>query len=346
MWSMEAFEIAAKTAQALSRSCGSLEDVLGRLTATRRDDVVQAEPHRDVPSTSTKESAWKDHLAGGLADNKTPSDFPRGSLRKGMAVEREHVARKDLQKEIAMDHLTEDPRYYDRLEAIEKKAFETSMYSGPLSYGPFPQASQLPPFRAPELAVKPVKPSGKLKTASRENRPTAVIITGNPKFIHNNPDAHRFYNEIKDHLEQSGHEVSFDAGEPHTSPKRADLWVAHSRGSSRLRYAPEGTRTVLFGSAGGLTHPQDNAVTHGPSELVPNKYHYTLTDEMRSALVPAAKTAATSLTPAGRLANSAVLGKPKAQLTPAAGPSIHSVSSVHGVKTPKLPGAGKGNETI
>lgn len=37
-----------------------------------------------------------------------------------------------------------------------KEAYQTSQYSGPLSYGGFPQVSQLPPFRAPSLRA-PVK---------------------------------------------------------------------------------------------------------------------------------------------------------------------------------------------
>ena len=64
---------------------------------------------------------------------------------------------------------------------------------------------------------------------------TAVIIKGNPKFIDNNKDADSFYEEIKSFLEDLGFEVSFDKGEPYTSPDKADLWIGHSRGADRLR---------------------------------------------------------------------------------------------------------------
>ena len=63
-------------------------------------------------------------LPGGKADKagKSASDFNPASLRKGMAVEREHTPNKTLQKFIAEDHLTEDPKYYEKLKLIEKDA--------------------------------------------------------------------------------------------------------------------------------------------------------------------------------------------------------------------------------
>ena len=61
----------------------------------------------------------EDKLPGGLADKKSPKDFDTAALAKGTKVELEHVDNKELAQEIAMDHLTEDPDYYDKLETIE-----------------------------------------------------------------------------------------------------------------------------------------------------------------------------------------------------------------------------------
>lgn len=47
---------------------------------------------------------------------------------------------------------------------IDKEAFQVSQFSGPLSYGPFPMVSSLPPFRMPSVAVKQV-PSSLLRAA-------------------------------------------------------------------------------------------------------------------------------------------------------------------------------------
>jgi hypothetical protein len=62
----------------------------------------------------------KDMIPGGLADGKSDKDFNQSSLSKGIKVEMEHTTSKSIAKEIAMDHLTEDPKYYDKLELMEK----------------------------------------------------------------------------------------------------------------------------------------------------------------------------------------------------------------------------------
>ena len=66
---------------------------------------------------------YRDQFPGGLADKKKPEDFDQKQLAKGIKVEREHVGDDTAKaREIAMDHLVEDPKYYDKLEAIEKHA--------------------------------------------------------------------------------------------------------------------------------------------------------------------------------------------------------------------------------
>jgi len=74
---------------------------------------------------------WQDQLQGGLADDKGPQNFDPQALIKGLIVELEHVNKEahELLKndpdsihtatEIAMDHLTEDPEYYDKLAEME-----------------------------------------------------------------------------------------------------------------------------------------------------------------------------------------------------------------------------------
>ena len=114
---------------------------------------------------------------------------------------------------------------------------------------------------------------------------TAVIILGNPKYIKGNDDAINFYKELKGYLEGLGYIVTFDKGEPHTEPPMADLWVGHSRGADRLRFAPEGVKVLGIGATTGegytvINHPKDSAVLGGP----PNQYHFTLTEEMKDWL--------------------------------------------------------------
>lgn len=66
--------------------------------------------------------AWQDRISGGLADKKKPSQFKQRQLKKGRKTELEHVNDRNIATEIAMDHLVEDPNYYDKLEVMEKMA--------------------------------------------------------------------------------------------------------------------------------------------------------------------------------------------------------------------------------
>lgn len=62
-----------------------------------------------------------DQLPGGIADGKNPGDFDPDALEKGIRVEMEHTDDESIAKEIAMDHLSEDPEYYDKLEKMERE---------------------------------------------------------------------------------------------------------------------------------------------------------------------------------------------------------------------------------
>lgn len=64
--------------------------------------------------------ASKDKIPGGLADGKKPADFPSEALAQGVKVELEHTTDRAIAQEIAMDHLTEDPKYYAKLKRVEK----------------------------------------------------------------------------------------------------------------------------------------------------------------------------------------------------------------------------------
>lgn len=57
----------------------------------------------------------KDRIPGGLADDKSPEDFDKNSIIAGLKVELEHTDNPKIALEIAMDHLTEDPEYYKKL---------------------------------------------------------------------------------------------------------------------------------------------------------------------------------------------------------------------------------------
>lgn len=60
-----------------------------------------------------------DYLESGLADNATPDQFDKEQISKGIKVEMEHTNDPKIALEIAMDHLMENPSYYDYLEQME-----------------------------------------------------------------------------------------------------------------------------------------------------------------------------------------------------------------------------------
>jgi len=63
--------------------------------------------------------AYEQKLPGGIGDQYNIKDFDPAALAKGIAVEMEHTTDPKVAEEIAIDHLTEDASYYDKLEKME-----------------------------------------------------------------------------------------------------------------------------------------------------------------------------------------------------------------------------------
>jgi hypothetical protein len=76
-----------------------------------------------------KQGFTEENLEGGMADKKTVEDIAKKhkldvevikkQLNDGIKVEMEHTNLKTKAKEIAMDHIFEDPKYYDKLSKME-----------------------------------------------------------------------------------------------------------------------------------------------------------------------------------------------------------------------------------
>lgn len=67
-------------------------------------------------SGAARKAEWHDQMPGGAADNKKPTDFDLNALINGIREEFEHTESPSIATEIAMDHLTDDPHYYDDTE--------------------------------------------------------------------------------------------------------------------------------------------------------------------------------------------------------------------------------------
>lgn len=78
--------------------------------------------------------APQEEIPGGLASGKTAADVAakhnvsveeiNAQLEKGKKVELEHTDDEKAACEIALDHLMEDPKYYDKLATIEDEPKE------------------------------------------------------------------------------------------------------------------------------------------------------------------------------------------------------------------------------
>jgi predicted ABC-type ATPase len=59
-----------------------------------------------------------DRLPGGKGDKLKPEDVDPEQLKMGIEVELEHTNDRQVAREIALDHLAEDPRYYTKLKQV------------------------------------------------------------------------------------------------------------------------------------------------------------------------------------------------------------------------------------
>jgi hypothetical protein len=76
-----------------------------------------------------KQGFKEEKLEGGVADSKSLEELAKKhkvdvkmltkQFNKGIKVEMEHTDNKQMAKEIAMDHISEDPKYYDKLSKME-----------------------------------------------------------------------------------------------------------------------------------------------------------------------------------------------------------------------------------
>jgi len=95
----------------------------------------------------------EENLEGGLADNKTLEDIAKKyvtkkssleqimfklkkQLKKGIKKEMDHTNSVKTAREIAMDHLSEIPNYYDRLKKVEPNEATGSSggFSAPIGF--------------------------------------------------------------------------------------------------------------------------------------------------------------------------------------------------------------------
>lgn len=102
-------------------------------SASRDEDLRKGLMLKSVP---------RDRIPGGLSDTKRPEDFDEEAVAEGARVEMEHTNDPAIAREIARDHLTENPAYYRKLKQVEKAEPKTLVL-------------KVPKYRAPEFRPPP-----------------------------------------------------------------------------------------------------------------------------------------------------------------------------------------------
>lgn len=110
-----------------------------------------------------------DKLKGGPADGMDDSQFDAGELHRGMMHEMEHTQDPQVAKEIAKDHLLEDPNYYRKLRLVTKHEEGEQQ---PVEYDAQPR-KPLPGMPTPQQAHEMVQYSAK-----RAPKPNGIDIAG------------------------------------------------------------------------------------------------------------------------------------------------------------------------
>jgi len=122
------------------------KSILNKYDDLVEDECMECEKSEETSSGSSGgfvgplSTNEDEEISGGLSKGMTIADLAKkhnvkvgdikSQIKKGIKVEMEHTEDKKVAKEIAMDHLYEDPKYYDKLKKIETKEATTTASSG------------------------------------------------------------------------------------------------------------------------------------------------------------------------------------------------------------------------
>jgi hypothetical protein len=101
---------------------GSMPDDIPAVPTDTPEDKMSKNA-RQLLLQKLSDCGKREAMVGGLADGADIKSFSAAAMKKGVEVEKEHTSSDAIAAEIAMDHLAEDPEYYDKLEKIHKEAF-------------------------------------------------------------------------------------------------------------------------------------------------------------------------------------------------------------------------------
>jgi len=135
-WEMTESQDQIISNQEINEIANEMSEALGlAMGYPSKEQLAQKQKERDAlrKKMDAQDNYYEkidEEIEGGLADKLSLSDIAKkhnvsiGELtdefKKGYKVEREHTSDTNVAKEIALDHLFEDPKYYTKLASIEK----------------------------------------------------------------------------------------------------------------------------------------------------------------------------------------------------------------------------------
>ena len=117
-----------------------------------------------------------DMIPGGKGDKSKPGDFDPDQLKMGIEVEMEHTKDRRVAREIALDHLSEDPRYYTKLKKVHKE--HASMRLGMHSIEELLEMMSSVNAWLTEGAMPPPPPKEAFRTPKKDPVPVLKSRTG------------------------------------------------------------------------------------------------------------------------------------------------------------------------
>jgi len=101
---------------------GDFPNPMGKKFKPKNQMPKKKKKPQSVVKLSEEDEETGNIVPGGKADEKDPVDFNAQQIMIGMGIEMEHTDDPKVALEITMDHLTEIPDYYTRLDKMEKEA--------------------------------------------------------------------------------------------------------------------------------------------------------------------------------------------------------------------------------
>ncbi len=128
-----------------------------------------------------KQRQQRDLIPGGRAMGRRPEEFDPQQLSIGQRVEMEHTTDPRVAREIAMDHLTEDPEYYRKLARIDREAAE--IYQSVTGRARPEQGARMPRKKMTEVAVLHVDAvaAREIRVGRRRRRRPEQEMESNPR---------------------------------------------------------------------------------------------------------------------------------------------------------------------